>query len=275
MRAILEAGRSMLNYKSVAQEWVIINKQNLSHNNNEDDSLIPSRIVKYGPHFNSTLILNLKPSSKGCNRNTPDIQWHLPLKMNDGITCDQWYPYIYLTNGDKCQHIATGRMAQSEYKSDSRFLVHADDLKEGDTIDVLPSTFDFEYLDTSGRRFEIHYGKNGRRARQTRPFYLEDLDRFAMIWSQMKYLKKTQRYQVVQVIEATRQRWYGDDRESMSIEDPVFRQFVTDTLANAEWTTTHAWNTLEPQQKTSLSNAGVTGELADLAELHLEILKEQ
>jgi hypothetical protein len=56
----------------------------------------------------------------------------------------------------------------------------------------------------------------------------------------------------------------------------VFSQFVTDTLANATWTKDYKkWTDIPLDQRQQLIDAGVRGELADLAELHMEILKER
>jgi hypothetical protein len=75
----------------------------------------------------------------------------------------------------------------------------------------------------------------------------------------------------VRMIEATREEWFGQDRDGMSVTDPVFRQFVHDTLAGAEWD----WRALPQHIRDQLVAAGVRGELADLLELRIEILKEK
>ena len=84
-------------------------------------------------------------------------------------------------------------------------------------------------------------------------------------------LSATQRHQVVRTIEVTREEWFGQDRNGMSVTDPVFRQFVHDTLADAEWD----WRALPQHIRDQFVAAGVRGELADLLELRMEILKEE
>jgi hypothetical protein len=54
----------------------------------------------------------------------------------------------------------------------------------------------------------------------------------------------------------------------------VFRQLVADTLAGATWPSGQPWRTIEPAWREKLVQAGVGDELADLAELHMEILEE-
>ena len=55
----------------------------------------------------------------------------------------------------------------------------------------------------------------------------------------------------------------------------MFRQFVTDTLAGAEWPKSQPWGGISREWRDKLVQAGASGELADLVELHMEILKER
>jgi hypothetical protein len=190
------------------------------------------------------------------------FEWCYPEKMGDDQTRDVWYPHLLTV--DPTEHAQLDR-AVGHFR-----LV--DNLTG--PVFIRPSRFDFEFLDTTGRRFEIHYGPDGRRPlRRTRPFLLEDLDRFTDIWGAMEHLKTAQRHQVIQTIEATREAWYGQDSQSESWQAPVFEQFVRDTLAGATWTN-YPWHKIASELQDKLVRAGVTGELADLAELHMEILKE-
>lgn len=187
----------------------------------------------------------------GLRLNQHEIMWHVPLSMGDG-QCDLWYPFTKLS--DK--------------------YVHLGQLRKDDSIAFRPSTFDFEFLDSAARRFEVHYDKNGRRRRTTRPFYLEDLDRLGRLWSHLKRLPKSQLRQVVQSIEGTREAWYGEDGTNEARNDAVMRCFVSDTLAGAAWPKDHPWNRIPLEWQDRLIQAGIDGELTDLLELHLEMLKE-
>ena len=88
-------------------------------------------------------------------------------------------------------------------------------------------------------------------------------------------LKKSQRYQVISAIETAREDWFGTDSDGKSWTDGVFRRFVRDTLAGAAWPKERTWKAIcQDGIDKQLENAGVSGELADLAELHMQILKE-
>ncbi|GAB4533711.1 MAG: hypothetical protein Kow0063_16000 [Anaerolineae bacterium] len=195
-----------------------------------------------------------------------EMTWNVPILAGDGSTKDDWYPRLY--EGDRwerkqAKHVEELRVRDPKIPPDKGWKTW-----------VRPSRFDFEFLDTTARRFEIHYDENGRRPRRTRPFYLEDLDRFEKLWDYMERLTKTQRHQVIRTIEATRETWYGQDRDGISTTDEVFRQFVADTLAGATWPPGQPWGSIPQEWREKLVLAGARGELTDLAELHMEILKE-
>ena len=244
IRSVLEAGRAMLD-SSVNfnideegnwKEWRLINK------NRSSDS--------YELKFDN------------------DITWNIPVVAGDGNTEDKWYPRLY--EGDSWEKTQSTHCSKLAKRNDRM------PENKGKRIWVRPSHFDFEYLDSSARRFEIHYDKEGRRPRKTRPFYLEDLDRFQTLWEILqKNLETTQRHQVIYTIEATGEMWYGENIQE-SWTDTVFKQFVTDTLANAAWTKDYKkWTDISPENRQELIKAGVRGELADIADLYMEILKQR
>jgi hypothetical protein len=260
IRAVLEAGRAMLDYRAREQQWTV--------------KAICKQTQPGATHFNELVLLELE-------RGDQQITWRIPLKMGDGVTDDRWYPYIYLeTAGDDSKADEANRRAVKisrpvgNGQTQKCWVVHAGDLRVGETIYVRPSTFDFEFLDSTGRRFDIYYNEHSRRPRRTRPFYLEDLSRLEELWNYLKRLTKTQRHQVIRIIEATRETWYGQDPQGNSLRDPVFERFVADTLAGAEWPKEQPWKSIPQEWRERLVQAGVRGELTDLAELHMEILKE-
>jgi len=195
------------------------------------------------------------------------ITWRISVQTGDVKIEDRWYPRFYV--GDtwerkQWKHIDKLSARESNLPVDKDCRVW-----------VRPSRFDFEFLDTNARRYEIHYNKEGRRPRRTRPFYLEDLDRLERLWEALKPLNASQAHQVIYTIEATRERWFGRDNGGRSLEDDVFRQFVADTLAGAAWPPDKPWRDIPAEWHEKLIRSGGCGELADLAEWHLEILKEK
>ncbi len=238
VRAVLEAGRAMLKMNA-GEEW-------------EGWRLVGKN----------------SPTAAECELTFDNgVTWRIPVVAGDGRTRDEWYP----------------RMQQGDSHTNAKAR-HVSDLKvrdpkmppnKGWKVWVRPSRFDFEFLDATGRRFEIYYDERGRRPRRTRPFYLEDLDRLDELWKLMKRLALSQRHQIIRAIEATREDWYGAEQSNQAEDDNVFRQFVTDTLAGAEWPKSQPWGGISREWRDKLVQAGASGELADLVELHMEILKER
>jgi hypothetical protein len=184
---------------------------------------------------------------------------HLPVLPTDG-----WYPY--LLSGNPAQ-------ASAELLS-----IHVSDLRIGDTVWARLGSFDFEFLDTASRRFTLAYDGAARQRpdRPTRPFLLADIERFEDIWKRFARLATSQRHQVVRTIEATREDWFGPVPDFALLTEgdlATFRQFVADTLAGAAWPKERPWRQIAPADREALIHAGFTGELADLAELHMEIMK--
>lgn len=237
---VLEAGRAMLAMGNNRPEgWRLVNKSGASEP--------------------ATCVLSFDN----------EIVWRMPIWLGDGKQpgTDKWYPR--LNEGDSLEN------KQAKHVMDLQVREPDMPSEEGPKVWVWPSLFDFEYLDTTGRRFEIYYGQDGRRPRRTRPFYLEDLERLETLWNLIKLLKTSQRYKVIHAIENTRELWYGRDAAGQAEKDDVFQQFVTDTLAGAEWRKDKSWKNIEGLWQKKLIQAGVRGELADLAELHMGILKEK
>lgn len=258
VRALLDAGRAMLDYESRRESWKVESVKTESSG---------------AAHFNQAAVLELARGGR-------QLLWRIPTKMGDGTTDDLWYPYLFLEPGgdDTKANSAGRRVAPVDWREkdgtvQKRWVVHAAGLQAGETVSINPSTLDFEFLDSAGRRFEVYYDRNGRRPCLTRPFYLENLDRLEKLWQRMQDLRGAQRHQVVRTIEATREAWYGKDHTGHASGDAVFRQFVADTLGGASWHE-KPWNHAS-EECNELVQAGVTGELADLAELHMEILKEK
>jgi len=177
-----------------------------------------------------------------------------PAVMGDEETEDQWYPNLLLQNPTKSVQI----------KQCTGF-----DLEEH--VWLRPSYFDYEYLDSAARRFEIAYSCRGQRnARLIRPYLLSELDDMHRIWQELEDgLETSQRHQVIYSIESARAAWFDPDLQD-SLTDEVFAQFVADTLAGANWKT--KWSNKLEADRQLLIEAGASGQLADLAELYMEIM---
>lgn len=270
LRAVLEAGRQMLKQEVPGsyETWTV--KSPPSRAGLPSEKVV---LADASDQFNATVAVELVQNGR-------ELTWYVPLKMGDGQIEDCWYPYVFWKeDADGCTdplQASRKRVFQGPRPGMGNcWLVHADELRVGDRIYFTPATFDFEWLDTNARRFEIAYDDRGQRHnRLTRPYLLDDFDRLERLWGFVRNLTITQRHQVIRAIEATREAWYGQ-RTGQSLDDGVFRQFVADTLAGANWPKKQPWGKIPREWQEKLVDAGVRGELADLAELHMEILKER
>lgn len=272
IRAALDAGQTMLQQKPMGDTplWSVLATPVQQANTD-----LPSSGLKEGTRqFDHWYAVNLA-------QNNRLLTWYVPAVMGDGCTEDNWFPYVFIETHDDDSEMAGRQLAFKGKRPTANgdkdcWLIHVGELKEGDEVYFAPASFDFEWLDTSGRRFEIAYDEQGERySRYTRPWLLDDLDRLEALWNLMKCLKTSQRHQVTRTIEATREAWYGSDEGGQAKNDGVFRQFVADTLAGAEWRKGQPWKNIPQELRDKLVQAGTSGELADLAELHMEILKER
>lgn len=142
---------------------------------------------------------------------------------------------------------------------------------KGQSLKVKPGRFDFEFLDTSGRRFDIVYGSDGKRPDPSRPWNVADFTRLIDLWqNHFRFLSSTQRNQVIGLIETKRKEWLVTD-----YDDEVFKRFVKDTLAGANWPRNHSWKSLGDKTQNQLFKAGVDGTLHDLDELFTSIMKDK
>lgn len=177
-------------------------------------------------------------------------------KMGDGQTEDSWY--LRLRRAGAWAELAS--LAGEGGPS---------------AVEIWPGSFDFEYLEVAARRFEIAYGADRRRlTRPTRPWPLDDLDRLTRVWKNVELLSAAQIRAVIAVIEATRELWQLPTGAA-ALTDATLRRFVEDTLATAAWPKAHPWPLLSDETRRELIEAATTGELADLSELFLEIMKDR
>lgn len=184
--------------------------------------------------------------------------------MGDKTTFDVWYPYWkveYDSNGG----IPLGRTKQF-IGPEGKHWVHVCDLQKGDQVEFMPSRFDFEFLDSAARRFEISYkeGKRRDQRKRNRPFYLEDFSDFEELWGILKMnLMRSQIKGMIGLIETKRDEWISN------VNDETFRQFVHDVIHNANW------KKGKPLMIEEIEKAAISGKLNDIVELYMYVMKEK
>jgi hypothetical protein len=198
------------------------------------------------------------------------VSWKIRAVMGDDVTPDRWYPHFLR------------RLAESKNKQNLAITVlkHGRDLDKGDEVYVRPSRFDFEFLDTAGRRFEISYDSNGRRrGTGVRPFLLENLNELDNLWDWLIDEKKTGRKKLstshLQHLESTLAsyvtEWFDGDI-AKAARDTTYQTFAKSVLhrLDPKW-----WKSLGEEQKKIFEAAVTSGLIFDLLELRMHILKEK
>jgi hypothetical protein len=99
-----------------------------------------------------------------------DVEWNIPTVMGDGTTPDNWYPYFFFSG--------TPSHAQHYFQHNGSWLVHVDDLKQGDEVKVIPSRFTYLFLETTARRFRFDPERD--------VMLLDELPRLMKMWDDLK-----------------------------------------------------------------------------------------
>lgn len=231
LAAAMETGRQMLKRPVAPQVWEVTSK-------NDGNPLSTG--------WPSVVRLTLQQGDR-------QISLSIPTVMGDGTTPDVWYPYW------RVEGKPTDR-TRWFVGPDGEHWVHVTDLRPGDRVGFMPSTFDFEYLDTTARRFEVIYDGEGRRRgaeKRQRPYLLEEMETLEAVWQEVCKLTTSQILQVEMLIGSKRQAW-GEPRGTLQVS-PTFRQFVQDALREAGI------------QSGVLEQAALRGMLSDALEIHMII----
>ncbi|MGI9057473.1 MAG: CRISPR-associated protein Csx11 [Ktedonobacteraceae bacterium] len=239
--AILDAGRRMLRHPTASETWNVAGV---------DKGEWPLKVS-----------LTLKKGER-------TIELVVPTIMGDQITEDVWYPYWCLK-----KDASSDVMRTRKFKGiDGEPWVHVTDLQVGDEVSYMPSHLDFELLDTAARRFEVSYDDGRRRGdtRSARPYCLEQLEDFKKLWTILSEgLFTSQIDTLVSLIETKRKEWTLERKQDSS----VFEQMVCDIINTANWQ--EGKHPACNSNENSLYKAAISGQLADVADLYMHILKKK
>ena len=258
LRAVMDAGRAMLDRDAGWQEWQVVESEPKSSSDAPEH-------LQNDAHFANWQHIHLKKDAR-------KISMRVAKMMGDGEEPDQWHTHLLHHqsnhNGELNDDVIASLIASKSWKN-------PDKLKRDDKVYISPSTFDFEYLDTTTRRFEIAYDENGQRlGRPTRPYYLGKIEGLQKVWgiiSDDTRLSSRQWMQVSELIERKRDAW-GEPRGAVGGYSETFEQFISDTLHNIEW---EKGQKLEKAEDwTLLERAALHGVLDDVIDLYHEALKE-
>lgn len=283
LRVLLDAGRRMLQRQPDLEEWTV------------------EKVAKDSEVIEIKATEKMQLGQKPCTGRWVNIEMTVPdrpqaVTWDVGITLggtnktncvnDEWYPYVPAA--------ASATSARSDCLPldplpdnipSVEYMIHVEKLNEQgkDKLQVYPSTFDFEFLNSGGVRFEIAYQGKTRLGQEKshRPYLLEEITVLEEIGELLKggSLKRNQIYSLREIIAGKRQEW---DLKPEDLKDNgMFWRFCRDLLVTAEWLKVGGHY---PWQRDNCSHNvffdrwatyAAAGWFEDAVELYLQILKEK
>jgi hypothetical protein len=193
----------------------------------------------------------------GLTQDGQEITLRVPTRMGDGQTEDLWYPYFFVPGTPQCKHRFQLRKegdtdpqkvgSVSERYAD-RWLVHVNELKEGDMVSITPSRFAYLFLDSTARRFHF------------------DPEKDALLLGELPYLREMWK-KICAIPEMTDTKLRGvqallESKAAMwGMADDAFQNLTQTTLQRAGML-----GAVSPEDVTS-------GRFARCLDLHMKILK--
>jgi ribosomal protein L37E len=266
LRAALDAGRRMLKYDLGTLKDRLWTVESI-----EPTHVLPDGLARGTQQFNHTIAVTIRNDDDRC------LTWYVPARMGDGQTDDNWYPYIFIQNDVSDRQLTFKALRpKSDSSTEECWLVHAAELRAGDRVYFTPATFDFQWLDSAGERFEIAYNNGKRRNPLIRPYLLDELTTILKAWNAIagnSGLTANQIYALRDLIEIKRENWKpsADNwKQDCQQKSGMFWLFCRDAINNANWKS-------KPEKESvfQLTDWAVSGLFADVIQLYMGVMKQK
>ncbi|RLI52887.1 MAG: hypothetical protein DRP09_17005, partial [Candidatus Thorarchaeota archaeon] len=207
---------------------------------------------------------------KVAHKEQSDITWQVPLKLGD-CSVDHFHPYM-MVRENICGHEPRNRPSYLPLLDGA--ALHVCELEQGDVIRAYPNYYDFEFLDTTTRRYDLQMVSNGKRSHPffgeggTRPYFLEQLDKIQNLWQRLKSvpeLTDTKLKNMETLLQSRISEW----RVSLQETSPAYEALVESVLAK-EFSMDS-----DSEEFKGLKQAMLSGLFFDCLELYLKILKQR
>lgn len=230
------------------------------------------------------------------------IEWAISYELGDATKEDFYHPYFVVTETGPTNPVNQ----RSGYfyvpaLGEQGNLLHVTELCQGDSIEVIPNYFDFEFLDSSTRRYDVQYERNthdklstkeednrtnslcvfGPKKRQhvslgengPRPYYLDELDIFDRLWWMLsgqgdykfndESLWKGLTITQIKGLEAVL-----SERLAQWKPEKLTQEFVEAALANVFG---QIWKKFCEQDQEAMKKACISGQFFDVIELYIRL----
>ncbi|NWF91371.1 MAG: hypothetical protein HXY46_00510 [Syntrophaceae bacterium] len=210
------------------------------------------------------------------------VEWQVSYQLGDPTREDVYHPYFVIRD---CDPTTPPEQRKDYFQVPGvGHLVHVRKLQKQDRIQIIPGRFDFEFLDTSTRRYDVNYtAPTGKRrhpvAGETgpRPYYLDELDTFARLWwmlsgqgdlrladgSSWQGLTITQIKGLEAVLAERFARWKPES---------VTPEFTSAALA---YTFGSTWARFNDTEREAMQRACLSGQLFDVTELYIRLSRKK
>ncbi len=266
LRAILDAGKRMLEQKSHPLMWqvVCVARKQIDKGDNLPERFDAHQSGQFKEWYEITL------------KNGKQLTWYVPALMGDGQTEDNWYPYVFLASPDEPIECQRYYETENPWNSAHKWVVHAGELEPDNKIYFTPATFDFLFLESNVKRHDVVYDNNGRSRIMDRrkPYFLDEVEDLQRAWNLLsENLTSSQIHQMIDFIETTRENWfrYGEGNIwERSKDDDTFKEFCRSVVVSAEWE-----NKPRDRDIENLTDWAVSGLLTEAFTLHHRMMKEE
>ncbi|MBI5235805.1 MAG: hypothetical protein HY886_06105, partial [Deltaproteobacteria bacterium] len=162
----------------------------------------------------------------GAPINAVQVTWRLPFRLGTGE--DDWHhPYFIVKNADP-----SGR--KTFFKTVAGDVVHFSDIKENDKIKIHPNRFEYVFLDSTARRYDIGARERGSGVAgiASRSYLLDELGQgFAKLWNTLRATRgmtDTKLRNAEALLLSKREEWGGDEQWERLVEAVVINEFGND-----------------------------------------------
>ena len=216
------------------------------------------------------------------------IEWEIDMSCGNKNIEDNYYPYYEIEYGyeimNRPSYFKTFIIEENGKDVKPIELVHSKDLQKDDTVIVTPSYFDFEFLDTCAKRFdmllkEIDEDYKGNKVKKRehpilgliksspRPYLLEDLEKIEKLWMiinpNKNKLTSSQIKKLEYVCASKIEEWKLKDKNPA--ESDLYIKFVKSSVENI------CKDKLKPQEKKIIVQSILSGMFFDVVELFMKI----
>ncbi|RLI78973.1 hypothetical protein DRP04_09620, partial [Archaeoglobales archaeon] len=192
-------------------------------------------------------------------------KWHIHRKLGDGED-DFYHPNFIVENAAEDEKTYFEVPLEEGIVS----MLNVQDLKSGKIVKVMPNLFDFQFLDSTTRRFDLAMPRKHELFREAgpRPYLLEDLEKMILLWKILKEkltgkkLTRTQIRKLEHMCTSKIKEWISDGKKPA--EDHMFRKFVSSCVENV-------CEGLNSDEVNILASSILSGMFFDIVELFMKL----